>query len=460
MDTQSGNNNEATFNELSSVVPQFAQMLAEAMHADRCAIFAYAEDQQSTIALFRYGYDDVIREAHSWTNRFNPAEIPAEAHILQTKQPLMRSTEEDFAQVPLVNTGQERREGRLTDLVVPLIWEERVQGVAYVWRTHDPAPYSSFEIQTAMDLGQLVAMTVVFSRQYESERVQRQRLDTLLNVASIASSGQRLDDVLQVLAGAVRSSTGADVCSLYVLDQHGRDVIAAYEDGLQPDEVNVFIASQQISVYDIPVEVRLHRTLEPEVIHDFDTDLASCSPLRKYALDTGIAEILVLPITWQQRVTGFIYCWYRSDEKRFSQRSIEMAEGIARQAGGVVTRARLEETIHRQTVESEALLRIGQAVLTSDRLEPVLDEISGALYDLVPFDYCYVGTLTADEGNIQVIREWGTNYNSIVNSLIPVNASLSGTAIRERKLISTGHLTQDPRAWQRIPTPSPLQAIS
>jgi transcriptional regulator with GAF, ATPase, and Fis domain len=301
----------------------------------------------------------------------------------------------------------------------------------------------------------------VFARQYESERVQRQRLDTLLDVASIAASEQRLDDVLQILARAERAATGADVCALYIFDESGDSVLAAYQDGIRQDEEEaVFIASQGISVTEVPAEMQVRRTLEPAIIRDVVQELSPDSAFARYALRECISEILLIPIVWQSEVVGVMYCWYRRSEERFSRTAIETAEAIAHQAGGVVSRARLEATIQRQTEESEALLRIGQAVLTSETLGPVLDEIAAAFQQLIPFDYCYVGMLTGDGKNIRVVREWGTNYKSIHNALIPVDASISGISIKAGELVTTDRMTEDPRAWKQVRPGRPVEAIA
>jgi putative nucleotidyltransferase with HDIG domain len=458
MDSRVGASDIA-FRELSAVLPQFAEILAHAIQATSCAIFAYSEDQLSTTALFRYGYANQGLEAHRWTDSLSPRENPAEAHVLETRQPLIRAKDADFQQYPLLNPGQERLEGRLTDLTIPLIWADHVQGVACLWRTLDPVPFCEEEIQTVLDLGQLAAMTIVFARQYEMERLQHQRLEMLLHAADVSASGRGLDHVLQVLARSIRTATEADVCSLYVYDEDQKEALAAYQDGLRAEEQAVFVASQYVPVGEVPAELKVQRTLGPLLVRDFERDLAHGSALSRYAISQNISEILILPIAWQSEAVGVVYCWYRKYDRRFSEPAIRTAEAIAQQAGGVVSRTRLEATIQRQTSESEALLRIGQSVMASETLEPVLDEIASALEDLIPFDYAYAGMLTADQLSIRVVREWGTDYQPILDSLIPVEASVSGTAVRDGRLLTSHSVGSDRRAWRNIPSGEPIQAV-
>lgn len=448
-----------TISELSSIVPQLARILGEIVQADRCAIFVYSEDQESTIALFRHGYDDDGILAHSWTDAQSPQDVAAERFNLETKQPLHRTAPEDFERYPLLNAGQERLEGRLVDLSVPLIWNGRVQGSACVWRKDDPRPFTDHEIRRVMDTGRLTAMAVVFARHYHKERLQRQRLDALVHVSSVTVTSHSFDNVLETLIEAVRSTTEADVCALYVFDESDLEVISSVQVGMGPDELEMFRVSALVTFDQVPAEVRIRRTLEPMIVRDFERELAANSAFTRHAVQTRISEVLLLPVTWQSQVVGVIYCWFRAADQRFSMASIDSGEAIASQAGGLVARTRLEEMIRRQTAESEALMRIGEAVLKSETINPVLDEIARSLQHLIPFDYASFGMLTPDGAAIRVTREWGDSFTPVIGTLIPVDASISGESIRQRRAVSSHQVREDPRAWENIPPGAPLQSV-
>jgi putative nucleotidyltransferase with HDIG domain len=450
---------DIAIHELSSVIPPFAEVFAQAIGADCCAIFAYAEDQQSTIALFRYGYEEALLEAHEWTDPLSPRQIAAEEYILETRKPLIRASHEDFEQYPLINPGQEQLEGRLCDVTIPLLWDDHVQGVANLWRRFDKRNFTDEEVQTLLDLGQLAAMTIVFGRQCEQERLQRDRIQTMLEAANISVSGVSIDQVLPNLARAIRTSTQADVCSLYIYAEQQDEILAAYQDGLREDESQMFEDSRNVPVQAVPAERYLRHSLEPYVVRDPESDLASDSLFAQFVREQGISEILLLPIVWQAELIGVVYCWNREQERSFSHSAIETGEAIARQAGGVISRSRLEAAINHQAMESEALLRIGQAVMSSESLPPVLDEIAASLAQLISFDYAYVGMLTEDEKSIRVIREWGHDYDPIRGSRIPLNASVSGAAVRERRLIRSARIIDDPRSWRKVPYGEPITSV-
>lgn len=448
-----------TIRELSSIVPQLARILGDIVQADRCAIFVYSEDQSSTIALFRHGYDDDALEAHGWTDAQSPQNVAAERYNLETIRPLHRTTSEDFERYPLLNAGQERSEGRIVDLSIPLIWNGRVQGSACIWRKDDPRPFTDHEIRRVMETGRLTAMTIVFARHYHQERLQRQRLDALVQVSSVTATSHSFDNVLETLVEAVRSTTEADICALFVFDESDREVITSVQAGMEQDEQEMFRASTLVGIDQVPAELRVRRTLEPTVVREFQRDLAADSAFTRHAVESRISEILLLPVTWKSQVVGVIYCWFRSADQRFSMASIDSGEAIASQAGGLVARTRLEEIIRRQTAESEALMRIGEAVLKSETINPVLDEIARALQHLIPFDYASFGMLTPDGAAIRVTREWGDSYKPVIGALIPVGASISGESVRQRRAVSSNQVREDPRAWKNIPQGLPLQSV-
>jgi putative nucleotidyltransferase with HDIG domain len=448
-----------TLEELKDAVPRLAELLANAMKVDHCAVFVYSTDQQSTIALFRHGYDQPELRAHSWTDPLSPVSIPAEQYVLQTRKPLLRQSERDFERFPLVNPGQEIREGRIVDLTIPLIWGDKVQGTTCLWRAHDPRVFTEAEISRAVELSKLVAMTIVFAREYGEERLQRQRMNALLDVANAASSGQGIDDILQMIAGSMRAVTDCDVCLLYTFDETGDEVLASFQTGLHSGELSLLEDSSTVGVNDVPAEVSVRLTRRPRVIRDFTSELSSTGYLCGYLLEHNVSELLLVPIVWQNEMVGVAYCWYKTEGERFSHASIEAAEAIAQQGGGVVSRARLETTLKQQADESEALLRIGEAVLTSETLPPVLDEVSASLRKLIPYSYCSVAMLSEDQQYLRVIREWGDSYRSIKGLDIPVDTSISGTAVRERALVSSVDVLKDARAWKHIPGGMPLSSI-
>ncbi|MFW6076040.1 MAG: GAF domain-containing protein, partial [Chloroflexota bacterium] len=297
--------------ELNEVMPRIAALLAGSVAADRCAIFVYSAEQTETIAVYRHGYTKEMLLAHGRMTPMAPADIPVEAEIIRTGQAIQRTFPDDVQRWPMIEPDQFEREGRWRDLILPLTWNGQVQGVSYIWRAGDPSPFTDDDVAAASAVGGLAALAIVFARQYQQERVLRQRLDSLLDVATIATSDVGIDEILQSLARAIRDATEADICSLYVLGSDANSALISYQDGVDESEREMFLESHQTLVSEVPAARRASETLRPQIVRDFASDLAPDSALARLVADRPISEILLVPMVFQGRMTGVVYAWRR-----------------------------------------------------------------------------------------------------------------------------------------------------
>jgi putative nucleotidyltransferase with HDIG domain len=445
--------------ELEAVMPQVAVLLADAVHAHSCSIYVYDETAERTVAAFRHGYSKVrfpdLIDATDWS----PQSIPVEAEIIRTRRPIQRVSEEDFEKWPMLNEFFRMEDRSYTDIVAPLVWHDSVYGAVYLWRTGPAGPFSDSEVSAIEDLAQIAAMSIAYARQYGEERLQRRQIDALLSVADLASSPSSVDEILPDLTRAIRTVTQADVCLLYVLDEAGETVLTSYNDGLNKREQWVYDTSNAYPVADVPIEHRIRRTLQPEVVTNIETDLAPGSELVMYARESGLKEILIAPIVYRNTMVGIIYSWFRSVDRYFTPRDVATVQAIANQAGGVVAQARLHGATLGHIQETETLLRIGQAVLSSDSLDMVLDEIAGALEATAPFDYAFVAMLDADGSDLTVTRNWGKFSGAILHGRVPLEGSLTGTAVSTGEIINVADTYLDSRTWRFDPQFLPIRSV-
>lgn len=444
--------------QLETVMPAIASTLTKAIGTDSCAFYVYDETSSRTVAAFRFGYSRVVFPSLADHDELSPEVVPVEAELLRTKRTIRRFTEDDFRRWPMHNDVLRERAQRYSDIAVPLVWDDDVLGVVYLWRRGSTAPFNDGEIAIAEGLAQVAAMAVDFARRYGYEHSRRHRLDALLTVASLAASALTVEDVLPNLAHAVRSSTGADVCNLYIFDEGGENVEDMYSDGLNEREQWVVSQSDSYGVSEVPVESRMRRTLQPEVISDFASDLAPESELVMYTQEAGIRQMLIAPIIYQRTMIGVMYVWYRDNRQPFSEDAIQATMAIANQAGGVVSRARLHEASQRHIRETDALMRIGRAVLTGDRLEHVLDEIARVLAEMIPYDYAYVALLNEQRDAAIINRAWGDLPEEVFNQELPLDGSLTGAAIVSGQLVNVSDAHADKRSFRFKPKYLPIRS--
>jgi putative nucleotidyltransferase with HDIG domain len=445
--------------ELAAILPVIAETMREQTAANACSFYIYDRDVTRTVASFRHGESIAVYKDLAHADTLPPQAIPIERDLLRHGGYINRSTDSDFERWPLLNDEVRLRTDQYVDVAIPLQRNGNAYGVVYLWRHGGRGPFTPDEVETAYRLAQIAAMAVEFARLYVEERVNGQSLNALLEVATLASSHLTVDDVMPAVTRIVRTVTDADVCNLYVFDDSRNVVEAAFSEGLNESERWAFEQSDVYPVSVVPAEERARATLSPVVVRDLEADLAPDSELIHYAREARISEILVVPIVYHQNMIGVIYLWYRDPDRTFSEQAASTAQGIANQAGGVVSQARLYDESRQHIAEIDALRRIGDAVLRSDSLNSVLDEIADVLKTMIPHDYAFVGTISDDGEAIVIRRVWGKFPPEVVDYRIPIEGSLTGIAVRSRAVLNQSHVFNSERMHRFEPEHLPIHSV-
>ncbi|MEX2426102.1 MAG: GAF domain-containing protein, partial [Thermomicrobiaceae bacterium] len=450
---------EILHRELATIMPVIAAVMIKQADAESCAFYIYDFNAEHTVLTFRHGDLRVDVSSFAEHESVAPGAIPVEEYVLRTGKSVRRVTAEDFEKWPIQNSALREASRDYTDIVVPLCHHNRVYGVVYLWRNASDGAFSDTELSTAESMAGTAAMAVEFARQYGDERSRRLRLNSLLNVASLAASHLTVDQVMPAVVRIVRSATDADVANLYVFDSSGNRVIDSYSSGLNAREQWVFSESHGYQVSVVPAEVRAGETLAPVVVRDPERELAPGSDLIQYSREEGISEILVVPIVYQRGAIGVIYLWYRDQARTFHPDAISTAQGIANQAGGVVYQARMHDASRQHIQETEALRRIGETVLNSSSLETVLDEIADVLQQLIPYEYAYVGEIDDEDEVIVDKRIWGDLPEDLLGFRLSLHASLTGATVLSGEILNLSNAMNDDRVYKYQPKQVPIRSV-
>ncbi len=457
--TGMNSSSDQVLEELSTIMPVIASVMSQEVSAGSCTFFIYDEHQSRTIAVFRHGESQLWFPAPVDADGVTPASVPVEAEVLRTRGSIQRVTDDDFRRFPLLNTDLREQSNGYVDLIVPLIHHDHVYGVAYLWRAGNAEPFSPHEVASAGNLASVGAMAVEFARQYRDERYRRQRLNALLNIASLSASHYSVDQVLPEIAAIARSALEVDVCNLYVFDPHVAGVTDAYTSGLNDEETAVFQESQVYAVSEVPAELEAAGTLEPVIVTDPVNQLAYGSKMSAYAGRNNISEILLVPILSQQSMTGAMYLWNRDPAYRFNPDELTTIQAIASQAGGVIQQARLFEEEQRHISDTQALRRIGESVLNSDSLDEVFDELADVLNELIPYDYCFVGRVDEDSNSVVVAYMWGDFPPDVIGYRIPLDDSLTGRVARTKEIVNIADHNLHGRSHRYSSTHLPIYSV-
>jgi putative nucleotidyltransferase with HDIG domain len=445
--------------ELGLIIPVIASVMAKQVRATSCSFYIYDQEADRTVAVFRHGDAKLKFPKPADSDYISPRFIPIEAEILANGASIRRSRPDDFVRWPMIHHELRENAEGYTDLVVPLRRAGKINGVVYLWRQGSPGPFTDEELRTAERLTDIAAMAVEFARQYGVERARRVHLNALLNVATLAASHLTVDDVLPPVTQLARSAAEADVCNLYVFEPDGDLVSSSYSSGLNDREQWVFNLSETYPVEKVPCEISARRTLAPVIVRDFERELAPESDLISYTSEAQISEILVVPIVYQETMIGVIYLWYRDSSRRFDEASISTLQGIANQAGGVISQARLYDSSQQHIAETEALRRIGETVLHSNSLDTTLDQIADVMSRMISHDYAFFGMIDKRSDTVVIQRIWGKFPDEVLHYRISIEESLTGEAIRTGTIVNLPDAFADPRMHRFKPVTLQIRSV-
>lgn len=183
----------------------------------------------------------------------------------------------------------------------------------------------------------------------------------LLEVAQAAGSTLDLHEVLERVAEKTARLTGADRCSLWLLDSTHDLLLPAAIYGIDPSFA-VRWKRKILAIKDERLSQEAITTGQPVVVHDAANDPRT----NKQAVDLfGDKSILVVPVASKGRVIGTLFLNHISRPYWYSSQEIAIIQAIASQAAVAIENAQLYEESRRQRHELLASFRrIGDALAT------------------------------------------------------------------------------------------------
>ena len=432
-----------------------AERLVETVHVNMASFFVYDESGQRTIYAAWAGVhpENIVLPRRAFVE-FAPEDVKAEIEIRQTKRPLHCTTPEDYDRYPPVNPVLRRlgREGALTSLAVPLLWEDTVIGVVYLWRWDPPKPFTPEEQALAEELAQLAIVAIQFNRLYDAERIQREQLHTLLEISQVVAGMGSLESILPVVTHALKRTLSADAAILAIYDEVGFRLLDYHSEGLT-DEGAVLIqqALQQHPIRTLP------RDLFPSTAHSEITLETLANILgpnhailqRAHALETS--RILMLPVVDREMHLGIFFAWRYRDETGFAPSAVATAEAIVRTVAGAITRARLQERTEQHVAELEALWALSQTIHGSTSMSEALDLVATVIRRFISFDAAIVAEPDIEQKEfLRVTWAWGVSARPERGRLgrtIPIAHSLAGQVYRTGKAVNVADAHADPRTY-------------
>ena len=184
-------------------------------------------------------------------------------------------------------------------------------------------------------------------------------------------------------------------------------------------------------------ERRIHHI--PDGLAEPDTPPALLERMRS----SGNVSIAFAPMLWEDSGLGSIAI-LRSPPRPFSERELELLRGFADQAVIAIQNARMfretNEALEQQKASADVLSAISKSVADT---APVFEEILGACQRLFGSDEIGVYTI-GDDDMVRVAAWRGPRAEEVRHDVTPVDESITGRIIRERRTHHIPDLRAEP----------------
>ena len=242
----------------------------------------------------------------------------------------------------------------------------------------------------------------VLAYQELEERVEARtrELSTLLEVVRAASGSLELDEVLRRVAQGLASAVGVRHCGIYVMDDERGLLVPAQgadSDSLGPEFAAAFRGGALDPARD-PFTREVIETRRPVVCHNAEADPRTDKEVVRLL---GLKSILAVPFVVKGRVVAVAMLATFDAPYDFTEKQIELAQGIANTVALTVENARLYRAEQERRRELQTLLDVVATASSSLNLDEMLAKTLDRLVALVGASRAGVMLLDGETGDLK-----------------------------------------------------------
>jgi GAF domain-containing protein/CheY-like chemotaxis protein len=339
------------------VLKRVALKVAQVCRVDRCTLELWDGDR--VVPLMSQFADG--RKIPSMWEHFQmvetgpPDAIPANAQVIQTRQPLLI---EDCATSTLIPPDWVRAFGLRACLIVPMLRQERVIGVMTLDYSERAGHFQDWQGDLALAIAGQIALALENSRLYAEAQERLRETRTLLAVGQVLSQQGPTDIVLRGVAAEVGRAFGADMVGVYLADDRRTMLLPAAGYHVPKDLLPVLMRSP-LTIERAPAlaaAFRDGRSVSSSDVHrDAGHDYEWTRALPPHS-------VLFAPtLAHGQPVGGMFLMWWQTG-RAFPPAEIRLLDGIAAQVGLAMENIELARQTQIKLSETETLLSVSRAV--------------------------------------------------------------------------------------------------
>lgn len=191
------------------------------------------------------------------------------------------------------------------------------------------------------------------------------------------SSALSLKELLKVLAQRTAAHCGTEVCSIFLWDPSGDQVVTMTSQTASGEELDLHPAqpraSGRLTVDDMPLLAATAERRSPIVL---DNPVASPLVPPRWVEVCHVKSLISVPLMWQNSVIGALVLHRMGATKGFTDSQVHLASTIASQVAMAIENARLVQATQARLRESETLLAVSQSVSSTLDLKETLQRVA------------------------------------------------------------------------------------
>lgn len=311
--------------DLDTTLALIAHKTTDVMHVDSCTIYLLDPGGETLRLRASTGLSE--RALGRATLKVGEGMT---GFAVQQNQPIFAADAQEDPHFKQVAEAEETRYHSL--LAVPLVIEARPIGALNV-QTIARRDFTPQEVEMLSLVGDLAAGALAKAQLYDKQRRQIEELRALAQISEAVTSPQYLDDILDVVTEMAAQIMGAAVCSLFLLDETGEQlVLRSAKRATNPYRPRPPLRLGEGVVGQVVL------TGKPIYIADVRQDARYLGS--ELARVEGLVSLLAAPLSVRERNIGVLNC-YTSDVRQFTEEQMTLFATLANQTALAIENARL-----------------------------------------------------------------------------------------------------------------------
>jgi len=324
---------------------------------------------------------------------------------------------------------------------IPLVTQDQVVGALQVYSGARVPAFHAEDIEVINSLAREASLAIENSRLSQIEREQHRRTGILLEIARATTSSLKLEEVLDRVVEKTATLTGADRCSIWLLDRDGVHLISASIYGIDEGFASAW-RRRNIELADEALSREALASLQPVVVLDARNDPRTDKRAVEFF---GDRSILVVPLVYKDTPLGTLFLNHIREQHYYTNEETESIVAIASQAAVAIQNAKLyEESRQKSEALEKAFSRIGAALASTTNTDEMLQLVVDAVADLLHAPFCGIQLLDENTMDLTFRSSRGFPQELMRDSRVKLGRSLGG------KVLALGHALRVEAADEQV----------